>query len=94
MTRCARFLVVFLSLIVLGVFALAGTRIGGSYRIPAESVDSGGGNASSVQYRLVQSCAGQATPPGRGASASYTNRAGIGECLTNAKTSVLKWNRY
>jgi len=94
MTQYVRFLFAFFSFIVLTAFAIAGARIGGAYRIPAESVDSGGGNASSVHYRLVQSCIGQATPPGQATGASYRHQAGIGECLPKGDTSVLKWRNY
>lgn len=94
MTRYAWSFLVLCAALALTALAFAGSRSSGSYRIPAESIDSGGGNASSVHYRQVQSCAGQATPPGRGTSALYLNRAGIGECLTNANTGVLKWNQY
>jgi hypothetical protein len=89
-----RFSVVFLFFSVLAVFAFAGTRIGAGYRIPAESVDSAGGAASSVHYRLVQSCIGQATPPGRTTGGSCHHQAGIGECLSIANTGVLKWSQY
>jgi len=76
------------------MLAFAGSRSSGSFRIPAESIDAGGGSASSVHYRLVQSCAGQATPPGRTTGALHRNQAGIGECLSKTDTSILKWRKY
>ncbi len=94
MTRYAWSFLVLCAALALTALAFAGSRIGPGYRIPAESVDSGGGYASSVHYRLVQSCIGQATPPGQATGASYRHQAGIGECLPKGDTSVLKWRNY